>query len=614
MRRTSSRAVAAAAAGVVTFLASQTIPPAVADRPAPASIQVGVDPMAADVPKAIVGANGRWPAGELGAWHDDAPDAKMLGLAREIGLSAVRYPGGTVANLFDWKKAIGPQESRGCQVGGGFVGKAEPFDSTFGPDEQQRFVAAIGATTLMMTPNVVSTTRDAADFVEYMNAPVGTNPNGGPAWAQIRAENGHPAPYRITWWEVGNEPYNANQRYWRSADNDTALRQYTFGGTQRQVNQPVGTPCDHRAAAGVSDGSENQQFTVWYPPVRPDSQVIRVGGEAWTEVADLAAAGPDDPVYSIAPESGRIRFGDGSHGRIPPDGAAITADYDSGPHPGFVDYYAAMKAADPSIEVCTAWARPEFIDLMGHRPYDCLAPHLYTAPDVSGTPAQVHDELMPLSAQPSDELEALRAAGKPIEVGEYGAISRKDTRPAPEGWAGSLSWSLYLAGVINGMIAHDVTIASVSNLNEAQDTVGELFGGAPDFHRTARSYLLGMYSQLAGSRPVRTTVGANPVATGGGYDALQVLSTRTADDGVRMIVINRDRENDVTSLIHVDRVEGEQAIRATTLDGPDFTSYDTAADDTVVRTTTSIVRQSLPEFTYRFPAHSVTLLEISAHA
>jgi predicted phage baseplate assembly protein len=41
---------------------------------------------------------------------------------------------------------------------------------------------------------------------------------------------------------------------------------------------------------------------------------------SWSEVADLAAYGPDDAVYLIDNTSGEITFGDGHHGRAPPEG------------------------------------------------------------------------------------------------------------------------------------------------------------------------------------------------------------------------------------------------------------------------------------------------------
>ncbi|GAA1697183.1 hypothetical protein [Streptomyces yatensis] len=123
----------------------------------------------------------------------------------------------------------------------------------------------------------------------------------------------------------------------------------------------------------------------------PKSQTIRVDKDIWREVADLASAGADDRVYAFDPRSGRIRFGDGHHGEVPRKGSKITADYDSGPHAGFVDYYTKMKAVDPTIEVLAIWAPiedgklaggksfPELMAEHGHADkYDGMAIHPYT--------------------------------------------------------------------------------------------------------------------------------------------------------------------------------------------------------------------------------------------
>ena len=42
---------------------------------------------------------------------------------------------------------------------------------------------------------------DAADLIEYLNSPVGRNPNGGTDWAAVRAANGHPERYRLITFE-----------------------------------------------------------------------------------------------------------------------------------------------------------------------------------------------------------------------------------------------------------------------------------------------------------------------------------------------------------------------------------------------------------------------------
>ncbi|NGN62745.1 hypothetical protein G5C51_02360 [Streptomyces sp. A7024] len=617
-------ALATALGGLLVFTTiAQAAPAAPRAEAADVTITVGTEATAATVRDQIVGANHRWPRDGLGMWDTarNEPSARMVELAKQTRLKLVRYPGGTVANLYDWKRAIGPQHKRGCQVGGGFVGGGgEPMDSRYGPDENERFVEAIGARTTVMTNGTTQTPRDAGDYVEYMNAEVGANPNGGTDWAKVRADNGHQGPYDVRVWEVGNELYLPNQAYWRAENLDTRLRQFAFGGTQRQQDQPLGSACDHRPEAGKSDGSAGQEFQVWYPPVVPGSATVRVGGEAWRRVADLGAAASDAAVYELNAKTGQVRFGDGTHGRIPPADAPIRADYDSGPHAGFTDFYAAMKKADPSISVCSPWEKPAFVQLMGREhAYDCIGPHLYLNRAVAGTSAEIHDRFMPEADKVVDgELDALEAAIKQygpggdkrpfLEVSEYGTINSGNPDDAPAGWAGSMTNVLIQAGHVIGMADHSVPLAISSNLNADRPVAGELFGGAPDFTDTGRARMLGLVSKLAGSTPVQREVQNNPQATGGGYPALRVLSTRAEDGTVRLLVLNRDREQAVTAGLALPPGAGGKA-KVHTLNGAEISSYNSADDPDALKVTTA-EKDVGGGGRHTFPAHSVTLFEV----
>jgi len=77
---------------------------------------------------------------------------------------------------------------------------------------------------------------------------------------------------------------------------------------------------------GSSDASERQQFQALRAPILP-GQILEVREPGplwvrWTEVTDFHAAGPLDRCYVLDRLSGRITFGDGVQGRIPPRGVA----------------------------------------------------------------------------------------------------------------------------------------------------------------------------------------------------------------------------------------------------------------------------------------------------
>jgi len=126
------------------------------------------------------------------------PNAVLLDLAKRIKVSVLRFPGGCGAHHYDWKKVIGPIKKRPMYK--------------FGINEFMKLCKAIGAKPIITLSYFTGTCQDLADLVEYLNAPLGTNPDGGIAWAEVRAKNGHPEPYGVEWFEFGNEVRHGNHR------------------------------------------------------------------------------------------------------------------------------------------------------------------------------------------------------------------------------------------------------------------------------------------------------------------------------------------------------------------------------------------------------------------
>jgi hypothetical protein len=103
----------------------------------------------------------------------------------------------------------------------------------------------------------------------------------------------------------------------------------------------------------VGTGAPDQVMTLSRIPVVPKSVHIIVTtpseSEEWEEIEDLLTAGPEvqvpdlrlppgsppsvqrpTKVFTVNPESGEIKFGDGMRGKRPPAGAIVRADYDYG--------------------------------------------------------------------------------------------------------------------------------------------------------------------------------------------------------------------------------------------------------------------------------------------
>jgi len=181
----------------------------------------------------LYGVNHRYAYNGYGMWDPEEQRVypEFAQRVKDAGLSAIRFPGGTIANLYHWKRAIGPVEERELNIHGG---SREPLTNEFGPDEFGSFIEEVGAVGTMTVNFATGDAEEAADWVEYMTSPVGSsNPRGGTAWAEVRAANGHPEPYTIPYWDIANEPSFGGQGYWMLGKRppNTGLHElYAFGG------------------------------------------------------------------------------------------------------------------------------------------------------------------------------------------------------------------------------------------------------------------------------------------------------------------------------------------------------------------------------------------------
>jgi alpha-N-arabinofuranosidase len=643
------------ALGVCLTVASTSSPVYVQARAAEQlpRIDVRTDDTIGALSRELTGSNNdKWFDNSHGLWdpETDAPNPDVVAKVVRAGVGMIRFPGGTVANLYDWKRAIGPTAERGCQTDARADGGEGSLDSTYGPDEYLRVLDATGATPQIMVPMANETPADAADWVEYLNARVGTNPRGGLAWAEVRATNGHPEPYGVKYWEIGNEPDRGGQQYWRIADDPKKrLRQYAFGGVQAQADQRLARGCDRRPSASVSTGEPSQQLEVLYPPAIPRSQTIRIGGTAWSEVHDLSEAGPNAKVYAFDARSGRVTFGDGVHGAIPTEGLAVTADYVSGPKPGFVHFYRAMKEADPSIDVCSSWApireaiglgSASFAKLMAeHRladEYDCVLIHPYTnfAQDFGAddwvSARDGHDEHMlgekragQLVADLQGEVVRYSSADAYVAVSEFGALwfGGLGQHPAYPHWETAMSHTTYMASQWVRFAQLGLPWVEGNTLiSEAPTGLRAVLGGRPEYvftaDATAREQLKPLLA--AGGTTVRTTVADNPQLAPeqpkpgwGTYDVLAASASTGQDGALRIVVVNRHPTESVTARVAPNGFAHQENVAVSTVAGDSFTDHNSSEHPDDIRIVESTTTTGTDEFDYTFSPASITVLTLA---
>ena len=134
------------------------------------------------------------PASPLSDSRGFRPD--VMSALKEINYRIMRYPGGNFVSGYRWTDGIGPKESRPRR-------RALAWRSTetnqFGPHEFMEFAQELGTEPMWAVNLGTGSIQDAADLVEYMNLPTGTH------FADMRAANGHPEPYGVKYWCLGNE-------------------------------------------------------------------------------------------------------------------------------------------------------------------------------------------------------------------------------------------------------------------------------------------------------------------------------------------------------------------------------------------------------------------------
>lgn len=596
--------------------------------PTTTTIVVGTSAPRGPAATQLLGINHRYNRDGYGLWNPrrDAPRQVYVDGSVRAGVESLRFPGGTVANTYEWKRAIG--EDRGCQIdgrGSATAGFSAIDDGlSFGPDEFMTTVDAMGTQPLIMVPFVRETPQDAADWVEYMNTAAGdgVNPNDGVDWAELRAANGHPEPYGVLRWELGNEHHHLDSRHWMSPDTATAAQQYAFGGSASFVAEPLGKGCNHPVEGIASDGGAGQVFQVMYPPVDPNTlQVaVRDNGRAWRQVSDISVTRPRARVYEVRPDSGEIVFGDGTHGRIPKQGKQFVATYDS-VHDGYFAFAEAMKAVDPTIDVCASFGRVVFLQTVDGRPFDCLTTHPITSLAHGGEPKaywsdalEGHDHLMVAVGQRRrGVLKLLRAMpeGTPLWFTEAAAV-QGDGEAFPR-WATSASQAAYMASMWGDWMELGIPFAMSSVLLGGDDRA--LLESRPHVTLSAegvtRQAIKPMFS--AGGDVLPTRVDGNPVRSPEGfersYDGLAVTATRAPDGSVNVMVVNRLPEESVTSQLAVEGVAPTSAeVRSVVADR--FTASNTDAAPSAVRLELSTVPVDDGGLVLTFPPASTTVVRL----
>ncbi|PKN99856.1 MAG: hypothetical protein CVU42_05780 [Chloroflexi bacterium HGW-Chloroflexi-4] len=149
-----------------------------------------------------------------GIWTTDGSSLRQdtLELIKQLNPPMIRYPGGNFASGYHWEDGIGPKSNRPTRHDAAW--QAEEINQV-GTDEFLAFCELIGTEPVICVNDGSGTPEEAARWVAYCNDPATTEQG------KRRAANGHPEPYKVKYWGIGNEVWGAWQIGTTSAEEYT---------------------------------------------------------------------------------------------------------------------------------------------------------------------------------------------------------------------------------------------------------------------------------------------------------------------------------------------------------------------------------------------------------
>ena len=173
-------------------------------RPCPVRFTAGASSDDASLTIALRGTGAVWigTASLMPADNVKGMRADTLAVLKQLDAPIYRWPGGNFVSGYDWRDGIGPRDRRPPRKNPAWRGIEH---NDFGIDDFIAFCREIKTEPLVVVNTGLGSPELAATLVEYCNGAADTR------WGKRRAANGHPEPYAVRWWGVGNEMYGGWQ-------------------------------------------------------------------------------------------------------------------------------------------------------------------------------------------------------------------------------------------------------------------------------------------------------------------------------------------------------------------------------------------------------------------
>jgi len=172
-----------------------------------------------------VGAVSLMPADNLEGFRPDA-----IAALKSLRSGVYRFPGGNFVSAYEWRYALGDPDKR-PPIYDPVWRALQPND--IGTDEFMTLCKLLGVEPYITVNAGTGDAWSAAEYVEYANGDLST-PMG-----KQRAANGHPAPYHVKFWGIGNEMWGISYQYGAMKLNQFEYKHNQFAKAMKKVDPTI---------------------------------------------------------------------------------------------------------------------------------------------------------------------------------------------------------------------------------------------------------------------------------------------------------------------------------------------------------------------------------------
>lgn len=204
-----------------------------------------------------VGAVSLMPAENTQGFHSG-----MIRLFKEEGFKMFKWPGGNFVSTYDFRDGLGDRDKRPPRLQPMWSDRIESND--VGLHEFMALCRLVGAEPDLAIDTGFGSAREAAEQVEYCNGSIHAR------MGRMRAENGHPEPFHVRYWTIGNEMYGPWQYGHMSLDQYWVKHNYIVEA-MKAVDPNIKVTVSGASICEKSvDGAEKKgNFfpSIWEPPI-----------------------------------------------------------------------------------------------------------------------------------------------------------------------------------------------------------------------------------------------------------------------------------------------------------------------------------------------------------